>query len=525
VIERVVEDWLHNVNELGYEESFAHALISYGHTIIHRQKHGQLELGKDLITRDFDGIYHCYQLKGGNIAQGRWSELSAQIEMTVTSPLIHPNIPLGAPFIPHLVANGEISDAVRVDITFRNQIWEKQHKRQLDLILYDGLLEMFLKVPSSFLPAKPKDFQLFLTLYLADKRDPLHCNEFSHFLLSLTPGEILKSELRRLLAATTIVADYVISEYEKAENHYAAAQAWALLLFHLLRLCEPHVETKDWLPAIDLIIASVLRCSGKVVSETLESINLMSGNFLVDEHVWPYRLSALIGLLSAQMISRRLALDPLTNEDQVYEFLARHMSEFNLWGEAVAPAIFMAAECLSLRGAEWAGVSAAIRAIETITRENGTKAGVGLPDPYYNAEEVMTFNLFGEDIYGSKVTFANRSYSIRQFVEFIVRRNWPKALQHRWYHISAIDYAEFRPESPVDAYLWGCQEGSSNSRRWGRPQSWTSLKAESLSAPEHALLIDTKYVYLLPYYFLFLPHRFTPARARLIDIRLLKLVD
>lgn len=78
MIERVVEDWLHNVNELGYEDAFAHALLSEGHTILHKQEHGSLELGKDLITQDKDGIYHCYQLKGGNIAQGKWQHSCPQ---------------------------------------------------------------------------------------------------------------------------------------------------------------------------------------------------------------------------------------------------------------------------------------------------------------------------------------------------------------------------------------------------------------------------------------------------------------
>jgi hypothetical protein len=414
VIERVVEDWLHNVNELGYEDSFAHALISEGHTIIHKQQHGQLELGKDLTTRDSEGVYHAYQLKGGNISQAKWSELISQIQMTVTSPILHPNVPVDADFVPHLVTNGNITDPVRVDIFSRNQGWKKQFNRELQLTSYEGLLDMFLKVPSSFLPTKPRDFQLFLTLYLADKTEPLKCSEFSHFLLSLTPEEPVKhSELKRLLAATTIVADYIISEYEKEGNHFSAAQAWALLLFHLLRVCEAHTDNKEWNPTIELIIASLDKNLRLLIDETMKSSNLMAGNLFVDEHVWPYRLSSLIGACSAHMLSRRLANDPLENEDEVYGWICRFVSEVKLWGEAAAPAIFMMSECLCLRGAELAGISTAMRAIETITSENGPKAKVGLPDPYFDSEDVMKVKLFGEDVYGEKVTFANRSYSIQ----------------------------------------------------------------------------------------------------------------
>ncbi len=420
MIERVVEDWLHNVNELGYEDAFAHALLSEGHTIIHKQEHGSLELGKDLITRDNDGIYHCYQLKGGNIAQGKWQQISGQIHSTVTSPIVHPNVPVGAQFIPHLVTNGTISDPVRLDIFARNLVWKQQHGRELHLILYDQLLEMFFRLQSSFLPTKPRDFQLFLTLYLADKREPLKGVQFSQFLISMLPDhEVTQSELGRLLAAMTIVADYVISEYEKINNYFTAAQAWCLLLFHLLRVCEDHSEVKDWVSAINLVIDSLEKCVEKAVEEILQSTNWMEGNIFVDESVWGYRCSALVGLLSAYMISHRIKKTPLENENEVYSRIGKHVSEVHLWGEAAAPTLFLAAQCLCLRGAEWAGIQTALRAVDAIVEENGNKRKVGLPDPYYTAEEIIRWKLLNEEVIGEKVSFAGRSFTIRQFVELM----------------------------------------------------------------------------------------------------------
>jgi hypothetical protein len=522
VIERVVEDWLHNVNELGYEDSFAHALISEGHTIIHKQEHGSLELGKDLITRDCQGMYHCYQLKGGNINQGKWQQISGQIQTTVSSPIVHPNIPVGAPFTPYLVTNGTISDPVRIDIFARNLVWSQQHGRELHLILNGELLEMFFNLQSSFLPTKPRDFQLFLTLYLSDKREPLRCEQFSEFLISMLPDhDVTRAELRRLLAAMTIVADYVISEYEKVGNFFVASQAWGLLLFHLLRACEPHPDTRDWMPAIELVIESLERCVTKAVEETLQSTNWMEGNIFVDEHVWPFRCSSLVGLLAAYMIAHRIGKQHLENETDIFACIAKHVSEAKLWGEAAAPALFLAAQCLCLRGAELAGIQTAIRAIETIADMNGKKGRVGLPDPYYVAEEVMRAELLQEDVFGEKTSFAGRSFSIRQFVEFIVRRNWPDSLRKRWYRISEIDYVGFSPENPIDFYWWSSSEGSTDARRWAHPQSWLSLVSESLATGNDALLIDTRFIRLLPYLFLFMPHRFTPERARLLDVRLL----
>ena len=120
MIERVVEDWLANVNEVGYELPFSQALVAKGHTVVHRQEHGSLELGKDLITRDREGRYHCYQLKGGDINQTLWQKYSSQLHQTVTSPIVHPNVPVGTQFQPYLVTNGTISDPVRMDLFVRN---------------------------------------------------------------------------------------------------------------------------------------------------------------------------------------------------------------------------------------------------------------------------------------------------------------------------------------------------------------------------------------------------------------------
>jgi hypothetical protein len=522
VLERVVEDWLTNVNELGYEESFAHVLLAEGHHIIHRQQHGELELGKDIFTRDSNGTYHCFQLKGGDIRQKKWESIEGQLNLTVTSPIIHPNVSLGTNFTPHLVTNGIISDPVRVDIFARNLIWEKQYGRQLNLILYDQLLEKFLALQSSFLPAKPRDFQLFLTLYLADKREPLNCAQFSTFLLSVLPdATMLQAEIQRLFAAVIIIADYVISGYEAIGNNYAAAQAWCLLTFHLLRFCEQHRETKDWHDSIALLVESIDRCTAKVVTEAIKSVNWMEGNPIVDEKVWHYRLSSLVGLMSAHMISHRMRLAKLSDEDEVYARIGRGAADLKLWGEYAAPAVFLAAQCLCARGAERAGIEVAMGAIRAITEKNRRGQAVGIPDPYFDCEEVVRSEVLRQDVYGDKVTFAGRSFALRQFVEFLVRRNWPNTLRKNWFNIADIDYVEFSPELEPDSYLWSNGRGSTNGRRWAHPQRWCDLIEESLTEINDPLLIDGQFAFLLPHFFLFMPHRFTPKRARQLDIRVL----
>lgn len=527
MIERVVEDWLANVNELGYEESFIHALIADGHIIVHKQKHGGLELGKDLITQDSDGQYHCFQLKGGNIDQSKWAEIENQITLTVTSPILHPNVRPATQFTPYLVTNGVITDQVRADIANRNVVWDQQHHRRLQLWVYGHLLEKFLSLQSSFLPTKPRDFQLFLTLYLADKREPLNCVQFSELLLAMLPAAgTTRAELRRLFAAVIIVADYVISGYEGSSNYYAAAQGWSLLTFHLMRICEAHKNVSDWQNSMNLLIESIDRCASALVQEALESANLMEGMLLVDEKVWPYRLTAIMGLLSAYMLSHRLRGTRLTNEDAIFIKIGSGAGHMTMWGEFAAPSFFLTAECLCLRGAERYGIDVAVSAIKSIIEQNGKDKKGSLADPYYNDYAMIRHQVLGDPIIEDRVTFGGRSYSIKQFVEFVARRNWPTTLQRLWFHIAPIWYVEFVPEEPTDSYIWITKRGSTDGRRWNLPQRWRDLIHEACTVPSDAtLLIESTFLHVLPYFVLFMPHRFTPKRARIIDLRMIELQE
>lgn len=472
---RVVEDWLTNVNELGYEDSFLQALVAGGHTIVHKQQHGGLELGKDLITKDRGGEYCCYQLKGGSIDQGKWAQIASQIDLAVSSPIFHPNVPTGSQFKPFLVTNGEITDPVRADIVNRNLAWTKQYGRQLQLVLYHDLLGMFVNLQGSFLPTRPSDFQLFLTLYLADKTDQLDAGKFSAFLKSMLPAsEVHRAEVRRLIGATTIVADYIISGYENKGNFYSAAEAWTLLLSHLLRTCEllPPIYQRAWRPAVNLVRENQERCVLGVVSDAMKSRSWMEGNYLVDDAVQPYRKTMLVGMLAAFLLSCRIKRRRPENEDDLYICLGNALST-NMWGEGAAPGLFMAAQYLAHRGREKRATDLALKVIDVVTDRNKRSKGVGLADPYYTIQHAIRRDLLGESIYSPNQSFLSRSFCIRQFVEFVVRRDWRRGLLKRWYQIAEIDWEEFVPKNRIDAYYWYCDEGLTSTRRWGHPQSWS----------------------------------------------------
>ena len=64
MIEKLIENWLINVHELGYTIPFCEVLISRGYTIVRISRQGRGELGKDVIARTRNGELHTFQLKG-----------------------------------------------------------------------------------------------------------------------------------------------------------------------------------------------------------------------------------------------------------------------------------------------------------------------------------------------------------------------------------------------------------------------------------------------------------------------------
>ena len=113
MIERVIENWLANVNEREYQIPFCQLLAAEGETVIYVSKHGPAELGKDVVTIDSFGLPKCYQLKRGDVGLASWRTFSGEIDQLVEIDPNNPSIPLNAKrHEPFFVTSENISDPV-----------------------------------------------------------------------------------------------------------------------------------------------------------------------------------------------------------------------------------------------------------------------------------------------------------------------------------------------------------------------------------------------------------------------------
>ncbi|HEX6189070.1 MAG TPA: hypothetical protein VFZ40_13410, partial [Pyrinomonadaceae bacterium] len=183
MIERLIENWLTNVHELGYTIPFCEVLISQGYTIVRISRQGRGELGKDVIARSSDGELHTFQLKGPkDINLSEWQRIQNEVRDLVQLPAIDPALSREEAHTPFLVTNGEIvGDALTAIEEYSND-WVRHGHPKLQLWRRHDVLSMFISSHGSYLPTALVDFREFVQLYVSHFEDRLPREKLALFL-------------------------------------------------------------------------------------------------------------------------------------------------------------------------------------------------------------------------------------------------------------------------------------------------------------------------------------------------------
>ena len=255
LIERVIENWLTNTNEVGYQVPFCQYLISEGSTVLHLSSHGQMEQGKDIISIDRKGQPCAYQLKAGDIDLAEWRTIKGEIDDLIEIPINYPGVDKTLKHRSVLVTNGKISDPVKQAIDDLNPVNIRRGFSELEIITKMDLLKRFIKVHDVSLPREPTDFKLFLELLLSNGEDQLDKEAIGKFIESiLFTGKETKPELKRKIASGLLLTKYLVNSFEEANNHISIIEAWTLFGSYILSIVEKYnLEEKYWRSSYNLI--------------------------------------------------------------------------------------------------------------------------------------------------------------------------------------------------------------------------------------------------------------------------------
>lgn len=526
MIEKLIENWLINVHELGYQIPFCEVLVSEKYTILHSQKGGRGEHGKDVVARDSSGQLFAFQLKGDDITLQRWrDEIRNQVEELVRLPVsvTVPSISKEEPHIPVLVTNGEIVGDAPTSIEAFADTWEKDGSPRLKTWQRGQLLSMFINAHGAYLPAELADFGQFVELYVSNFRERLPRKKLAEFLAKSVSPSIAQGRSRktkRAIESMILLGSYLIEPYERAGNHISAAEGWTIVAATIMHVAQrENLPVKHYEPSLSLVWKALDSNLHKLKLEVIER-----GHFVEPEHIIAetdflrgVRTLITLGWVTATSLIRVLQDEEETDSKEILDIVKKNLSTMRLSGEADWPFVV----CLSLYLGRRIGSSAAEGLLESWVRSiigaNNGKEAEGVPPPYWLQEKVMAFRYDLLPPYKAE-RFDEHSYTIHSALDMLVRRLCRQFVSSSWPQASRLTFCDYIPDDPSEWFLWRSRAGDLQLVVPEQPASWSEWsKRVSIVQQGSVPGILLKYPeWILPFVLTY-PHRMNRFLSALID--------
>ena len=520
--EKLVEHWLTEVNELGYQLPFCEVLLAEGYSVLHVSTHGRGEHGKDIAARAPDGVLHTFQLKGGDINLSAWRAIRGEVEELVQLPVRIPGVREDEPHVPHLVTNGEIRGDAVESITRFAEDWSARGYPALQVQTRREVLRRFLDAHGRYLSSAATDFRHFVQLYAGDVEDRLPRAEFARLLFDMVRPDALGSEqreVRRGLASLAIMAGYVLEQYARIGNHIAAAEGWSIVaatIFHAVE--RDSIDPRWYEPVLTLVRTALERSLDAFESEVVASDDFVGRRIgIVDPIVYGIRVSLVLGWLSTAQHVRWLRNRPTERRDQVIAVVAREFRAFRTAGEVDWPAILSLALYLEREHNPAEAAAAFTLWANEVTAANRGTDPPGLPSPYWSHEQVVAL-VHGLVAPFEREEFAGQAYTLLSAADMLVRRDQREVIAELWPRMSRIHACDFVPDAAAHWFLWRTEHGDLRVTDPGPTASWSAWR--SASAVTERWLIPATLLrhpeWLLPFVLTY-PHRLTRALSAAID--------
>ena len=523
MIERLVENWLDNAGERGFETPFAQLLAQEGHRVLQGPVHHPFEHGKDIITIAPDGTACAFQLKGPNLRRlDDFEAIHGQLLALVSTAISHAGI--GTPRRPDrafLVTNGVLTAPVRDRIEQFNVGNAALGCPPIEAVERQNLLSRFIAAHGTYLPESLSDIRDLIELYYADPATLFPVRSFAQYLTYLMPfppENPSATASRRAVASAALVTAYAAHSWAKANNHLCTAQAWLTLCVTLLRFAEVHQLHEDrWRTSYNLALEAA-RASLAALSREAEEASDLAVPDLTEGFFYPSRALLICGYLSGYWLSER-TLGPVDKSitDRVRLVLVREKDYTKLVGECGVPAFFELSCALGQLGDILPAEFRMLALAHTLATANKRHSLKALPDPYHDLEQILMWQVSGDsDFEGEE--FDGRSYMLHVVVDWIARRLWRQGLASMWPDITRVQFLEFRPSAPERYLAPQDDDGTLDMRFAGQPQSWTTLLASARTTDYSALPpVLRRHREMIPYLPLLFPYRFTANLAAAVD--------
>jgi hypothetical protein len=479
MIEKLIENWLTNVHELGYQIPFCEVLLTERYSLLHVSRHGRGEHGKDLIARDSQGRLIAFQLKGGDINLTAWHAMRGEVEELVRLPVsvTAPQLRTNEAHTPILVTNGELTgDAPRSIEAFATE-WERLGSPRLEIWQKHQLLGKFIAAHGGYLPAELEDFREFVELYVADFQDRISREKFVQFLAKLVNPQIAKGRGRRTkraIESMVLVASYVIELYERAGNHVSALEGWTIVGASMF-----HVAEREGLPgkyyeaSLNLVWHGLVQNLDRLQREVLDRDHFVEPDsiFAETDFIRGVRTATTLGWLATRSLIRGLQGEYDPDNKRLVKIFRNVRASLRITGEADWPYIVS----ISLFIEKWLSSNAAEALIASWVRSiidaNKNEDLGGIPPPYWLQEKVLALR-YGQLAPHEEERFTGNSYTIQSALDMMVRRLRRQFIATYWSEASRLTFCNYVPDSSDEWFLWRGSKGDLQLIVPEQPVSW-----------------------------------------------------
>jgi|GEM_PF-1040117 len=521
MLARIVENWLTNAGELGYQAAFSQLLMSEGYRVLHAAVHHPYEHGKDLVAISPDGELHAFQLKGGDIGLSELDKLQGQLFTLAGTAVTYPGVePPRPPDRAFLITNGRLTAPARDRLRSFNDANRQRGFPPIETVECDQLVGRFVDAHGSFLPRNLRDLNQLLALVLSTGEGPFPVRDFAEMIWGvIRPPDNPRSatEATRALASAGIFTSYATGAWQRSGNHVGIAEGWLVLALSVLRCAEAEdLEERAWLGSFEIARVSAQTALAALVEEAAAAEDLVIPD-LVDGLVYPARATLVCGYVAAFFLAEREVHEAVELVEPVRRVLLRELEYLQMPGEAGAPFLLMVATALEVLGEERQALTLVLSWARDLTLANLPESERGAPDPYHSFEEVLRYQL-GMDTGLEEESFAGGAYTLHVALDWLSRRGARVFVERLWPDVTKLHFAETQTSTPAN--LLSHEDPDARLETWApaAPASWATLVKTASMVDEGALPNRLwQHLNVLPYLALLYPYRLTRNIAMALD--------
>lgn len=525
MLKKLIENWWTNANERTFQYPFAFHLVVDGHAVLHVTRHCGMELGKDILSIDRNGLVHSFQIKGcegGKLSLNYWrKELFAQVEDLVINPVVHSSLPNGKSIEhqPWLVVNGELEEELIRTINDRNDTYEKLYNRRLKVLTIGQLIAKSIEIESEFWPPNPEYSRDIFEAYLDDGRRVLNKERLARVLQCMVEnarGDSGELRLTRLSNSMMLLTSLLTSQHARESNWVAQIEAWIICW----SICQSTwigfeqrkgSRTRSSMELSNFVFSVLDVLLRGLKDECIENPDLHSskGHFDFAYGMTPVKSTWILGLLSTFALKQRES--GLVDEEAellIEKIVSTKHTRPTIWGEASIPQLLALHFVERCRHATMKSEGLLIDIMQCVINANSPRCDSPFPGPYIDANTYVS-NLHGGDKEKiDDMVSDQHSYWLESIVDMLASQLYRRAIATNWESISRIRVEEFQPKDVAEFLFWKCDKGVNQSRVWPMTQSWNDLKEQAKTIDLRRIpSVLTEHAWLTLLFLIVFPHR------------------